>query len=77
MEILATKDLERRLNRLSISDRFRLLNWLAHRHPEIVKTGLASLGTREDAHILAWHINDPTETTEGSAGEPDPPAAMG
>ena len=76
--MVASKELKGRVNRLSLAERFRLLHWLADRNPDLVRDGIASLGTKSDALILAWSINglaDPA--TEGSAGDPDPPAAMG
>lgn len=74
----ASKELKGRLIRLSLAERFRLLNWLADRDPDLVRNGIAALGTKEDMHILAWSINglgDPA--TEVSAGDSGPPAAMG
>lgn len=74
----ASKELKGRVNRLSLAERFRLLHWLADRDPDLVRNGIAALSTREDMHILAWSINGLAEpATEGSAGDSDPPAAMG
>jgi len=76
--VVADKELKSRVNRLSLAQRFRLLHWLADKDPDLVRRGLMSMRVKEDMTILAWKINgmdDPA--TEGSAGDSDPPAAMG
>lgn len=68
--MVASKELKGRVNRLSLAERFRLLHWLADKNPDLVRNGIASLGTRSDVTILAWHINGPDDAaTEGSAGD--------
>ncbi len=71
----ANDPLKAELARLPLGGKLRLLFWLAEHAPGAVRQGLDDQEPKDNIAILAWRINglDP----EGTAAEPDPPAALG
>ena len=68
------KQLEERIDSLSVSERWRLLRWLARRYPAEVKAGVSKLRPMGDAAIAVKTIGyEPSEEVR----EFSPPAGMG
>ena len=63
------------LARLPLGAKLRLLFWLAEHAPGAVRQGLADQEPKAGITVLAWRIGGPDP--EGTAAEPDPPAALG
>ena len=67
--------MKRQLAELPLSRKLRLLFWIAEHHPAAVRQGLDAQQPKDNVTVLAWRISG--LGTEGSAAEPDPPAALG
>lgn len=67
--------MKRQLAALPLGRKLRLLFWIAEHHPAIVHRGLEAQEPKGNVTVLAWRISG--LGTEGTAAEPDPPAALG